>query len=203
LNQLVELSQNIFDELKISYKEKHFFDKILTDLASHHVDTCKHSLRTAILAYQIGKLFYNKDIKALFYAALLHDVGKMKIPVELLNKSSFDENDKNKIKPHAIEGYNILKEQKYDFSAEVILYVHEYPKEKPPSMFKDEKTLYIIKELGRIVSICDSYDAMRTRKNNFFQNKSEPLTRVEALDEIKTSSNYKKFIEKLFLLNIF
>ena len=98
LDQLNKLIEKIFEELNINEKERDFFKKNMTSLAFHHVPSCKHSLRVAILAYQVGKLLYHQNnVKALFYSGLLHDIGKTEMSVELLDKTDFNERDMNKM----------------------------------------------------------------------------------------------------------
>jgi polar amino acid transport system substrate-binding protein len=203
LEQLISPIYKIFKELKIDGDEIDFFIKNLEKLAYHHTPTAEHSIRTAILAYQTGKINFPNYTKALFYAGLLHDIGKLYVSVNLLNKIDFDDNDREKIKIHAMAGYSILKDQDHNFSAEVILYVHPYPTIKPESTF-DNETQNLIKELGKAVSICDSYDSMRTRTDKINKPNPKSLTRLEAFSALRKSFEDKfPLIGKLYLVGAF
>ncbi|GKT33897.1 HD-GYP domain-containing protein, partial [Aduncisulcus paluster] len=73
--------------------------------------TFEHSLRVSILASMIGKwLGYSKDqLIELGQAALLFDIGKMKIPDFILNKEKpITEDEFEVIKRHAQFGYSVL-----------------------------------------------------------------------------------------------
>jgi len=210
LNQLSDLCGNIFDELKIIGEERSFLRKCIKDLAYHHTPSTEHSLRVTALSYIVGKSVYASEnenyLKGLVYGACLHDIGKTKMPVKLLDKIDFDDNNKKEIEEHAIKGYCLLKKLEHDFSAEVILRVHDYPIIKPEIEIEfSDPTRNLIKEISRLIAINDSYDAMRTRKNKKYDLiKSRVLTRSEAFSAlIKQFEKDKPFIENLYNKGIF
>lgn len=100
-----------------------------------------------------------EDRKCLQYAAILHDIGKIAIPMEILNKSSkLTEEEYLLIKEHSRIGYEIIKEVPFlKRSALVILQHHERPDGKgyPQGLFCTETDI-----LARIISVADAYDAM-------------------------------------------
>ncbi|BCZ46775.1 HDIG domain-containing protein [Clostridium gelidum] len=73
--------------------------------------TVKHTILVEAISYQIGKLYgLNEDeLTKIKVASVLHDIGKIGIPVEILEKPGKLTDDEFEImKSHAIIGYNIL-----------------------------------------------------------------------------------------------
>ena len=122
---------------------------------SHSVNVCVLSLITGIsMKYDEGKL------RELGIGAMLHDVGKTKIPGEILNKpGSLTAEEFDTIKKHTHYGYELLKKSKAlsTYASYIALTHHErYNGEGYPLGLRGEE----IHEFSRIVSITDVYDAM-------------------------------------------
>ncbi|MGM0902167.1 MAG: HD-GYP domain-containing protein [Bacillota bacterium] len=126
-----------------------------------------HSERVAqyarILAIATGK--YNEDeLNSFHYACLLHDVGKVNIPDQILMKPgrlSCDEFEV--IKTHPVVGVEaVRKVQGLDQSLDVIKSHHErWDGKGYPDQLKGEE----ISQLARIVSIADAFDAMTSSRS--------------------------------------
>lgn len=92
--------------------------------------TAGHQRRTARLAVAIAKeLDLEKDrITGLYYASLVHDIGKINVPTEILSKPDrLTRIEEALVKHHCQYGWEILK--KVDFPwpvAEIVLQHHEY-----------------------------------------------------------------------------
>ena len=74
--------------------------------------TYAHSLNVAIISRIIGKWlhFSNEELDTLTLAGLLHDIGKTKIPDEVLNKDGkLTDEEFQMIRNHPKYGYDILK----------------------------------------------------------------------------------------------
>ena len=126
---------------------------------SHSASVCVLSAVTGIsMGYDGNKL------RELCLGALLHDIGKTKIPNEILNKPGpLTDVEYEMIKKHSRFGYDILK-QSSDISAYtsyVALTHHKkYNGEGYPLGLKGKA----IHEFSRIVSIADVYDAMTSNR---------------------------------------
>ena len=120
-----------------------------------------HSTRvaeyTAMLAEELG---YNEEEVEKFYnIALLHDIGKIGIPPEVLNKpGKLTDQEFNIIKSHSAQGYKVLK----DISIMPELAIgagahHERPDGKgyPKGLKGDE-----IPRVAQIIAVADTFDAM-------------------------------------------
>jgi len=128
--------------------------------------TSGHSTRVAqyarMIARQMGKTKEEQD--EIYRAGLLHDVGKIRIPDEIINKpGKLTDEEYNIIKIHPVTGYHILKGISTDDKiALAAKYHHErYDGKGYPHGLSGEK----IPEVARILGIADSYDAMASNRS--------------------------------------
>ena len=125
--------------------------------------TALHSLRVCILAVAFGReLGYPIDqLEQLGTGALLHDLGKLRIPLDILNKpGKLTTEEYDIIKSHVPLGVQVLEDSKggiADNSINVARFHHE----------RIDGTGYVsgrsngeIPEFGRIGGIVDCYDAI-------------------------------------------
>jgi len=91
--------------------------------------TAGHQRRVAGLARTIAKKIALSDdqIEGLSMAALIHDIGKISVPAEILSKpSKLTKDEYSMIKQHSQSGYDILKDVKFPWPiARMILEHHE------------------------------------------------------------------------------
>lgn len=125
-----------------------------------------HSIRVAeyarMIAEQMG--FDQEECERVYYAGLLHDVGKIGIPNSIINKSgTLTEEEYEIIKQHPEKGYQILKSiTEYPFLNIGAHYHHErYDGKGYPDRLKGED----IPEIARIISVADAYDAMSSNRS--------------------------------------
>lgn len=125
-----------------------------------------HSFRVADYARQIAKrMGYNdKSLENIYHIALLHDIGKVVIPEEILNKpGKLTEEEYQIIKQHAQYGYDILKE--IDCLPNLALgagYHHERPDGKGYPGGKHEEE---IPQIAKIIAVADTFDAMHSTRS--------------------------------------
>ena len=125
--------------------------------------TYVHSMNVALLSNMIGRIIYpdikDEELDVLTLAVLLHDIGKMMIPDEIINKKGrLTESEYNIVKTHVLHGNNILKNLNLDPRiAEVAMRHHERCDGSGyPGGYRREQT----EPFARIVAIADTYDAM-------------------------------------------
>ncbi len=128
--------------------------------------TSGHSKRVAeysrMIAERMGKS--KKEQEAIYRAGLLHDVGKIRIPVEIINKPGrLTDEEFNIIKLHPVTGYHIL--HGISGNSEIAIaakYHHErYDGKGYPNGLEGEN----IPEAARILGVADSYDAMTSNRS--------------------------------------
>ena len=134
----------------------------LVDIKSTDSYTFQHSVNVATLSILLGKnLNYNRDqLVKLGIGAILHDIGKLAIPEEILKKPSKLNSEEYKIiKEHPALGYQNTKKNPNisPVSRVIILYHHEKVDGSgyPDGLVKDD-----IHEFARIVAITDVFDAL-------------------------------------------
>jgi len=103
---------------------------VLSQLKEADEYTALHSLRVCILALTFGRhLDFNRDeLTQLGIGALLHDVGKMKVPTDVLNKPGrLTDKEFELMKSHVPEGVKILNKSNgiSDASIQVAAQHHE------------------------------------------------------------------------------
>ncbi len=96
------------------------------------------------------------------FGALLHDVGKIAIPKEIINKpGKLDPEEWQIIKTHTVEGQNML-DRIGGFMRDVGLIVRSHHERWDGGGYPDGLAGEEIPLEARIVSCCDSWNAMRT-----------------------------------------
>jgi len=172
----IEVSQ-VFAELKIDGRDKEAIKNYLEPLKQKDIKSYEHCLRVGLLARKIAQ-HQGVSEKALFFSGLLHDLGKVNIPSELLKKTgTWTKEDYQQMKEHVMAGYNKIK-GRFDFSAEIVLLHHRfqdgrYPENLPEHLHPySEETQKIILEYGRILALADVYDALHRKNSKFGEEKS-------------------------------
>ncbi|MBI4128981.1 MAG: HD domain-containing protein [Parcubacteria group bacterium] len=172
---LEERLRRTFDELRIDNEQREAISAFLAPLKTKDPVTkfhYEHSIRVGLLARRIAR-FMHLDEKALFYAGLMHDVGKSQTCLGTLGKTGgWTDADTEEIKKHVTDGYRFLRDR-FDFTAEVIVLHHRfqaggYPAEVPPSLHSySEGTKTMIMLYGRILALADVYDALHRINDKF------------------------------------
>ncbi|MEI2782330.1 MAG: HD domain-containing phosphohydrolase [Candidatus Competibacter sp.] len=126
--------------------------------------TLGHVERVANLAVLLGKKLRmsQEDIEALWFAGVLHDIGKIGIPDGILNKNGKLNNAEWELmKTHAEIGYKICLPLKNTLGSalKAIRYHHE---KLDGSGYPEGLRAKLIPEIARIMSIADYYDALTT-----------------------------------------
>lgn len=134
----------------------------MIDVMSTDLYTYTHSVNVAILSIMTARSMQmnEKMVMEVGMGALLHDVGKIRVPQEILNKPNRLEDFEFAImKEHSWLGYEIVKEN-YTLSAytkNIVLKHHERLDGSgyPFGIDGDKMESYV-----RIVALCDVFDAM-------------------------------------------
>lgn len=125
-----------------------------------------HSARVAEYSRKIAELAgkNQQECDEIFYAALLHDVGKIGIPKEILNKKGkLNEEEYEAIKQHPVIGAQILSsisESPY-LSIGAESHHERYDGRGYPAGLKGND----IPEIARIIAVADAYDAMTSKRS--------------------------------------
>lgn len=167
--QLVPLREQVIPMIHAASESKHLLH-LFSALQAKDDYTYRHNIAVGAISNLIGKWMKlsQQDLMQLTTAALLHDVGKMIIPEDVLNKAGkLTDEEFDLMKKHTVYGYDILKETVgiNHRQALVALQHHERMDGSgyPMGLKKDEIDLY-----SRIVSVADIFHAMSS--NRVYQN---------------------------------
>lgn len=137
-----------------------------SDISLYDEYVYNHSVNVAAISIIIGmSLKYDKKkLYDLGVAGMLHDIGKTKIPTEILNKPAKLSNEEYElVKKHAFYGYELLLgNPKIDTGTPLIALQHHerYDGTGYPKGLKNKA----ISEFAQIMAIADVYDAMGSDK---------------------------------------
>lgn len=146
-------------------------ENYLEDLDKHDPPSHLHSMRVGLYSESIARYLPRVDPRALLYAGLLHDIGKVAVPVEVLRKAgSLTEADFDAIASHPLAGYSALQGI-LDYTAQIIVQHHRfqersYPVTLPaPLVTFPQNVRKQIEYAAQLLSMADFYDAVTTRDN--------------------------------------
>ncbi len=139
----------------------------LLNVMSFDYSTFTHSVNVSTLSITFANYLGIKESDKLIIlgtGALLHDIGKTKIPEAILNKrGSLTDDEMNLIKKHPQWGYDLMKKADILPEESLIPILQHHEREDgsgyPNNLQSDEIHLY-----GKIVGIADVFDAMTTEK---------------------------------------
>ncbi|QGG48425.1 HD-GYP domain-containing protein [Heliorestis convoluta] len=205
------LGEKGIDGREIKKAVSHLIDEIIanrhilihmSDIRAYDDYTFGHSVNVAVLATLTGlALGYNElKLRDLACGALLHDIGKMFVPIEILNKpGSLTDDEYKEIQKHSYYGFDVIRKKREDFSslsAHVAFQHHErfdgtgYPR----GLHGND-----IHEFARIVAVADMFDALvadRVYRKGFLPYQAHEILMAA------TSQHLDPSITQVFLQNI-
>ncbi len=137
-----------------------------------------HSMRVAAYAKMIAKKagFPEKAAEAVYNIGLLHDIGKITVPDEILNKNGrLDDEEFSVIKKHTSNGSEILKE--IAIAPELAIGAQYHHERIDGGGYPQGKTGDEIPEIAQIIAVADTFDAMFSTRP---YRKKMPLDKVVA-----------------------
>lgn len=133
----------------------------MTDIRSADGYTFSHSVNVAVLAIVTAAAMElpRSDLYQIGLGALLHDLGKIKVPPAILNKSTpLQSEEMEQIRQHPVDGYRMLQTQNLSRSAALVVYQHH--ERVDGSGYPGGITGEEIEPFSRIVAVTDVYDAL-------------------------------------------
>jgi len=186
------LLQSIMRYVAISVENRHFIESLnemiievvcgfSLAIESRDSYTGGHVQRVTAYALTLAQAMglSNEQQSIVRLGGLLHDIGKVAIPDDILNKDAkLSKEEYDVIKAHPVVGHEILKRIPHlDRANQIVRHHHERwdGRGYPDKLAGDDIPL-----LSRVLAIADSYDAM-TSDRSYRQTKSHQ----EAVDEIR------------------
>lgn len=174
----------------------------LMNITSHDYYTYTHSVEVGILSVALAKSLFkdskDHDIYALGVGFFLHDVGKVNISEDIINKPGrLTDDEMNEMRRHPALGYKLLHEtnQLTEESKIIVLQHHErhdgtgYPK----GLRGSEIHIY-----GRICAIADVYNALTTDRP--YRKKMKPFDALKLMRDEMLNHFQKDLFEEFILL---
>lgn len=168
-------------------KEIEALEQQLQIFLSKNVYTYQHSKRVFSYAAEMSDRLNlsSEERRTLILGALIHDIGKLEIPRDIINKKGkLDPHEWDLMKKHVIYGKEIISSiKKYDELLPLIELHHErYDGKGYPYGLKETN----IPKLARILCIIDSFDAMTTERPY-----QKTKTFAEGIRELRACSGYQ------------
>lgn len=180
-----DLQQQLYEKSRqIEHVTLQAITVVANAIDAKDIYTKGHSFRVAEYASAIAEElgYSDRDIQNIHYVALLHDIGKIGVPDNILVKpAKLTENEYDVIKTHTTIGADVLKDvQMIKEAKEGALSHHErYDGKGYPEGLTGEK----IPAIARILCLADAYDAMTS--DRIFRKR---LSSKQAIEEIRKGS---------------
>jgi len=172
--------------------------KSLLDLAAKDYTTVLHSVNVMALALGYARYVnYDQGQKRILgLAALMHDVGKVRIKTEVLQAPRQLTNDEfREVQQHTLKGYNILDKCKFS-NPEIKMTALQHHEKLDGTGYPLQT--FKITEFAQIVSIIDCYEAL-TNDDRLYRKSMTPLNALEIIQsEIVDTGKFSKEIFKNF-----
>jgi HD-GYP domain-containing protein (c-di-GMP phosphodiesterase class II) len=138
----------------------------LLELKEYDQYTTTHAMNVSVLSMALGEFLGlgREAVRNLGLAGLLHDLGKIRIPLDILNKpGKLSPEERAVVQAHPVDGARILLggQEPLDLAA-VVAYEHHLMLDGGgyPCLHYPRSAQYA----SRLVHVCDVYDALRTKR---------------------------------------
>jgi HD-GYP domain-containing protein (c-di-GMP phosphodiesterase class II) len=198
IGQFKEGIVNVVDLILADNATNHY----LLNLTAHDYNTYVHSVNVGVLAVSLAKVILaksdNHDMHALGAGFFLHDIGKVYINEEIINKpGKLTDEEMNEMRKHPSMGFKLLNETKQinDESRLIVLQHHERANGLgyPQKMRGNDIHIY-----GRICSVADVFDALVSKRP--YKKKLEPFEALKVMKNEMLDHFHSDIFEKFVLL---
>lgn len=200
--EFTSTASSITQNLMKAINENNAIAVDITALKTCDEYTFKHSVDVATMSMIIAKQRNMKqdEVYNIGVAGLLHDMGKSKIPLEILNKPArLNDEEFAIMKKHPLLGYEILKNKKeipQSVSLGVLQHHEKMNGKGYPLGLKSEQ----ITPFAKIMSVVDVYDALVTERP--YKKALSQRTAIEMIMSMTEDLDYesmKSFLSSVIL----
>lgn len=184
---LWRVSLDTSEGIRIPEVQRAAIAEVIKTIAEHDLATAEHMIRVGLASTLIARQL-GADPRLAYMAGTVHDIGKVEVPLEVLNKPAtegFSESDREAVNRHSPAGYEILCQDYSHIFPAVIAKVagahHSLQLRNPYGveglvLDSDEERLV------RIVAIADADDARTTRSDGGYKGEGESLRAMTIAD---------------------
>lgn len=156
--KILMITQREFFDVQAQYAMKLTCE--MNKIQNKDLYTEEHCNRTGNLAGKIGTRIglSNDRINELMFASKIHDLGKIEVPLDILNKpGKYTDEEFEIMKKHSLNGFNIISDYVTEREARIVLEHHEKINGSgyPFGINGDDMLLE-----SRILAVADAYDAL-------------------------------------------
>lgn len=194
--ELMEIYKDISDTVK---NKDNILDYLYNMLPTEDDLTYAHCLNSALIAGVFGHwlALHDEDLETLIQCAFFYDIGKLKLPYELIWKpGKLTPVEFAQIKTHTILGFQMIQDQPINENIlKATLSHHErYDGSGYPSKLHDVQ----INKFARIIAIIDSYEAMTSART--YRKSKHPFQIIEIFESDNTKYDMEILKPILFRL---
>lgn len=181
--------------------------KMIGDLSFHDFYTFDHSINVSMYSISMYRFFYpnapTKNVVNMGLGALLHDIGKIKVPTDIINKpSELTEIEFNKIKSHPVLGKQMMLDIMKDLPAQVdwsiiIKIINQHHENFDGTGYPNKISGDEIHHMAKICTFADILDALTTKRSyNQVVSVEKAIEIIAGLEGKKIDPEmFKKFLE--------
>lgn len=158
-DQVRAVQQSVLKNIMNKDKNKDLISMLLSDsyVAYHSLNVSRYSTQIAI-ALNLSE----EEVNLVSIGALLHDIGKMKIPRNIIYKpSALTDDEYEIIQKHTVYGYEILRNE-YGFDEELAIIARDHHEKLNGNGYLDGKTN--IDKYTQIVTVADIFSALTEQR---------------------------------------
>jgi HD-GYP domain-containing protein (c-di-GMP phosphodiesterase class II) len=140
--------------------------KLISQTEAHDPYTAGHTRRVAILAAQLGVVMglNPEQLRALAQGGIVHDIGKLQVPAEVLNKPlKLEDHEFELIQVHPVNGWRFCKAM--GFMPEELAIIRHHHERWDGAGYPDKLAGEAIPLLARIMAVADVYDALTSKRS--------------------------------------
>lgn len=177
----VEVTNEIVESLVKKSEDNQNIISSIMQVRSIDEYTYYHSMNVSMLAMMIARWLNldEKTVKDCAEAGLLHDIGKAKVPKEILHKpDKLTDAEYAEMKRHSEYGYNLVNER-HEIDARIAIAVLTHHEKEDGSGYPLGLTGDKISQIAKIITISDIFDAMTA--NRVYKYKETPFKVFELM----------------------
>lgn len=129
--------------------------------------TFMHSINVGVMfAYCLVGLMPQATIEEFAFAATMHDIGKTRIPLEIINKpGKLSDEEFDVMKCHPELGVNIINDEGLNVHPYAIKVIHDHHQKYDGTGYPGRKSNNQVNMQSHLAAVCDVYDALTTRRS--------------------------------------